>query len=126
MSISALFGWLVLALGICAGRFLQRGFREKRFGRAWLFIELGVLIVGISLGVAAVTHIRYLTPDIRLLGFPFLAAEFQRARSGGWVDFVGIQTYIATLGNFAVGLLLPHLIFAGAAWPFLRRRHDVA
>ena len=115
MTISTLAGLLILAIGVCAARFLQRGFREKRFGRAWLFVEAGVFIVGVCLGVAAVAHTRYPTPDMRLLGFPFLAAEFQRAPSGGWVDFVGVRTYLATLGNFAVGLFLPHVVFGGSS-----------
>jgi hypothetical protein len=125
MSISTLVGLLILALGICAAYFLQRGFREKRFGRPWLLVEAGVFVVGICLGIAALAHSHYSTPDIRLLGFPFLAAEFQRAPGGGWVDFVGIRTYLATLGNFAVGFLLPHLFFAGAAWSAMRRHHVV-
>lgn len=125
MNMSGLIGLLILALGICAAMFLQRGFRDRRFGHTWLLVEAGVLIVGIALGVAAVAHSRYLTPDTRLLGFPFLAAEFQRSPSGGWVDFVGARTYVATLGNFAVGLFVPHLIFAAAAWYSVWRRRDV-
>src|SRR5262245_13896288 len=103
MRISTMFGLLVLALGIFAVQFLRRRFREKRFGRVWLLLEAGVLIIGVCLGVTAVVHAEYLNPDVALLGFPFRAAEFQRAPGGGWVDFVGARTYVATIGNFAVG-----------------------
>jgi hypothetical protein len=119
---STLVGLLILALGICAVRFLQRGFREGRVGRPWLFVRGGVFILGTCLGVAAVAHSHYPTPDIRLLGFPFVAAEFQRSPRGGWTDFVGIWTYVATLANFGVGFLLPQLLFAGIAWSAARRQ----
>ena len=124
MSFATGAGLLILALGICAARFLQRGFREKRFGRPWIFVRAGVFVVGICLGVAALAHSDYPTPDVRLLGFPFVAAEFHRVPGGGWADFIGIRTYVATVANFGIGFLLPHLLFAGAVW-IAMRRHEV-
>src|SRR5262249_10872203 len=104
MSIFTLLGLTVLALGIFAARFLERGFQAGRLGRVWLLAEAAVLVFGIVLGVAAVAHSRYPTPDIRLLGFPFLAAVFERSSTGGWADFVGLRTLPATIGNFVAGL----------------------
>jgi hypothetical protein len=121
MSIFTLLGFAVLALGVFAARFLERGFKNGRFGRVWLFAEAVVLVVGVALGIAAVAHSRYPTPDTRLLGFPFLAAVFERSPTGGWADFVGLRTLPATIGNFVAGLFLPHLLFATAAWLSTRR-----
>lgn len=120
MSPLTVLGFAVVALGILAARFLTCSFKGARLGRAWMFAEAVVLVAGIFLGVAAVAHSRYPTPEIRLLGFPFLAAVFERSPSGGWVDFVGIRTLPAVLGDFIVGLLLPHIFFAGAAWMSIR------
>lgn len=125
MSISTLLGFVVLALGVFAARFLEGGFKDGRLGRVWLFAEAAVLVVGIFLGIAAVAHSRYPTPDTRLLGFPFLAAVFERSPTGGWADFVGLRTLPATIGNFVAGLFLPHLLFATAAW-LSTRRHNAA
>lgn len=123
MSIYTLLGFIVLALGILAARFLQSAFKSGRLARVWVFAEVVVLIAGIALGVAAVAYSRYPTPDSRLLGFPFLAAVFERSPSGGWADFVGLRTLPATIGNFGVGLFLPHLLFAVAVWSTIRRHH---
>ena len=67
----------------------------------------------------------YPTPDTRLLGFPFLTAAFEHSATGGWVDFVGLRTLPATVGNFAVGFfyvtycspLRLGLAFGGTMWP---------
>lgn len=112
MSIITLIGLLILALGFAATRFLWRGFKDGRLGRGWKMAEAVVLVCGICLGVAAVVYIRYPAPDTRLLGFPFLAAAFERTPGGAWADYVGAITLPATIGNFAVGLLLPHLPLA--------------
>ncbi|MDB6024070.1 MAG: hypothetical protein JWM68_293 [Verrucomicrobiales bacterium] len=125
MSIYTLLGFVVLALGVVAARFLERAFKDGRLSRIWIFAEVGILVVGIVLGILAVAHSRFPTPDTRLLGFPFLAAVFERSPTGGWADFVGVRTLLATLGNFIVGLFLPHLLFAGVAW-FSTRKHNAA
>ena len=120
MSIYTLFGLVVLALGVVAARFLKRAFQSGSVGRAWVRAQVVVLIAGAGLGVAAVAHSRYPTPDTRFLGFPFPAAMFQRSPRGGWIDFVGVLTLPATIGNFLVGLIFPHLLFAAAVWFTIR------
>ena len=122
MSVTTLVGLLILALGVDAARFLWRGFQSGRLGRGWKTVEAIVLVCGICLGVAAVAHSHYPTPDKRLVGFPFLAAVFERTPSGAWADYVGPITLPATIGNFAVGLLLPHLPLATWLWFGLKRR----
>ena len=121
MSIITFLGISVLTLGGFAAWFLKRCFQEGKLGRTWRFAEAAVLIVGVGLGIAAVAHSRYPTADTRLLGFPFLAAVFERSPSGGWADFFGLVTFPATIGNFLVGLLLPHLPFALVAWLCIRK-----
>jgi hypothetical protein len=123
MSIYTVLGIVVLALGVSAARFLQRAFRKGKLGRVLIFAEVLILLAGTALGIAAVGHSRYPTPDTRLVGFPFLAAVFQHSPGGGWTDFVGFRTLPATIGNFAVGLFLPHLLFAAAVWVTIRRHH---
>lgn len=112
MSVFTLVGLIVLVLGVAAVRFLWRGFKDGRLGCGWKMAEAVVLVCGICLGGAAVVYIRYPAPDTRLLGFPFLAAAFERTSDGAWADYVGAITLPATIGNFAVGLLLPHLPLA--------------
>jgi hypothetical protein len=126
MSLYTLLGFSVLVLGVFAARFLERGFTNGRLNRMWMFAEALILVSGIVLGFVAVSHSRYPTPEIRLLGFPFLAAIFERSPTGGWADFVGIRTLPATVGNFMVGLFLPHLPFAGVAWLSGRNRRSQA
>jgi hypothetical protein len=125
MSIYTLLGFFVLVLGVFAARFLQRGFNNGRLNRMWMFAEAFILVAGIVLGFVAVSHSRYPNPDTRLLGFPFLAAIFERSPTGGWADFVGIRTLPATVGNFMVGLFVPHLPFAGVAWLSSRNRRSL-
>ena len=116
-----LLGLAVPVFGVYAACFLKRGFMGGRPSRAWLFTEIAFLVVGFLLGIAAVAYSRYPTPDTRLLGFPFVAAVFERSPTGGWVDFVGPRTYFATIGNFVIGLFLPRLLFATLAWLSHRR-----
>lgn len=125
MSVIELVGLLILALGVAAARFFWCGFQNGRLGRGWRTVEAIVLVCGICLGVAAVAHSRYPTPDKRLVGFPFLAAVFERTPSGAWADFVGPRTLVASIGNFAVGLLLPHLPIAVFAL-FAKRQRETA
>ena len=121
---STLFGFAILVVGMGAVWFLRRAFARQHLGRAWMFAEIVAVVIGAALGFAAVAHSRYPTPDVRLLGFPFLAAVFERSPSGGWADFLGARTLPATVGNFVVGLFLPHLFLAAAAWMSMRRTHE--
>jgi hypothetical protein len=86
--------------------------------------EIVAVVIGAALGIAAVAYSRYPTPDVRLVGFPFLAAVFERSPSGGWADFLGARTYPAILGNFVVGLFLPQLVLSTAAWMSMKRTHE--
>lgn len=122
MNASTLLGLAVLALGGLSAKFLWSEVKSGRLGRAWVIAEAIVLIAGLALGIAAVSHSRYPTPDTRLVGFPFLMAIFERSPTGGWADFVGFLTLPALIGNFAAGLLLPHIPFAAWAWSASKRR----
>ena len=116
MNIWTLSGLAVLPIGIWAVYFVKRRLKDGGFGGQWIFAIVGFIVAGVALGVVGISHSSYPNPDTRLLGFPFVAAEFQRSPTGGWVDFVGIRTVPAALGNFTVGMLLPHVVFAGVLW----------
>ncbi len=96
-------------LGFLAIGFLIRGFTENRSRRLHFFAEIAALILGVSLGIAAVTYSRYPSPDLRVVGFPFAAAMFERMSPGEWADFIGFRTIFASIGNFLIGLLFPYL-----------------
>ena len=124
MNTSTLFGFGILAAGIVAAWFLRRAFAHQLLARTWRRAEIVAVVTGVVLGITAVAYSRYPTSDIRLLGFPFVAAVFERSPSGGWADFLGARTYPATVGNFFVGLFLPHLFLAAVAWMSTRRIHE--
>jgi hypothetical protein len=116
MNIWKLAGLAILPIGIWAVRFIRRSFRSGGFGLPWIFVAVGFMIAGVVLGAVAGVHSSYPDPDTRLLGFPFVAAEFERSPTGGWVDFLGPRTLPAMLGNFSIGMLLPQVLFAGVLW----------
>jgi len=124
MSVSTVFGLGILAAGIVATRFVHRAFVQQHLSSAWMRAEIIAVVTGVALGVGAVAYSRYPTPDVRLLGFPFLAAVFERSPGGGWADFLGVGTLPATVGNFVVGLFLPQFFIAAAAWMRARRTHE--
>lgn len=123
MSIYTLLGFAVLAAGAVAMRFLDRIFKHGQLGRVWTFAQVVALVASAGLGIAAVVHSRYPTPDVRLLGFPFLAAAFERSPTGGWTDFVGVLTLPAMVGNFLVGFFIPQVFIAMAVWFCLRKNN---
>jgi len=125
MSIPTLIGLAVLALGALTGRSLRGRFKANRFDRKWMLAESLVFVCGLTLGIIAIGFSRYPTPNTRLLGLPFVAAVFERSPDGHWADFVGMRTLPATLGNFIVGFVLPHIPFAWVVRLAERRHHAV-
>jgi hypothetical protein len=63
----------------------------------------------------------YSSPSIKVLGFPFVAAVFERSPGGEWADFVGIKTYFAIFGNFLFGLSIALLASTFIVWIRNRR-----
>ena len=104
-----IIGWLVIASGGVAGFYL----RKHQLTVRWLF---ATLTCGFVLGLLACGFMEYSSPTVKLLGFPFVAAVFERSPSGGWADFVGLKTYYATVGNFLFGLSIALLPSALAVW----------
>jgi hypothetical protein len=100
-----------------AGFYLLALHRSKTLSRFWLALTL---TSGFVLGLLACCSVEYSSPTVKLVGFPFVAAVFERSPTGGWVDFVGLKTYAASVANFLFGLSIPCSILAVSAW--FRRR----
>ena len=119
----AIFGVLLLIGGAFSYVYSARVISTRTLGLGWRAAWFIALAIGVALGFGAVAFSRYPTPDYRLLGFPFLAAEFVHSPSGGWVDFVGVLTLPATIGILLTGMLAPQLVLALLLWSYGRRRH---
>ena len=121
----ALLGFGLLIAGGFAARYLIRGFRAGRIGRPWLVAELCVAVGGVMLGCTLFGYTAFASATVKTVGFPFLAAVFE-CHDGRWADYVGAITLPAGVGNFAVGVLTPHVVLAAIAWALLRKRSEAA
>ena len=80
---------------------------------------------GIALG-CTLSGLRIpISEKAKTLGFPFLSAVFE-LHDGRWEDYVGVITLPAAIGNFVVGVLVPHLLFAVLIWLYLNKNDDKA
>ena len=121
----ALLGLGTLIAGGFAARYLIREFRAGRIARAWLAAELCVALSGIALGCSLWGYTAQSSPTLKTIGFPFLAGVFE-LHDGRWEDYVGAITLPAVIGNFAVGMVTPHLILAIVVWACLKGRRHAA
>lgn len=70
-------------------------------------------LLGLLLAVGSVFVSYPVGDNLRVMGFPFLAAAFER-RGDIWIDFMSPLTPVAYLANATFAFVLPHLLLR--AW----------
>lgn len=120
----SILGIVILVAGLIAANYLMRAFSSHR-GRGWLIAgEVFVAVTGLLLGCFLFSVTWPYSATARIVGFPFFSAVWELS-DGRWLDFVGPLTFPAAVGNFLVGFLLPHILFAIVVRWLLRRSQHV-
>jgi hypothetical protein len=88
--------------------------RRKR-----LFLATCTSVTGALLAYGSFYPEYRLRSGQRVVGVPFMTVVLQLER-GRWIDYTGILTLPAIVGNMLVAFLLPQLFVATARW--IRRR----
>ena len=101
ITIFAATGWI--------GWSIERGLRQRSYARAWNAAATLLGITGLALGIWFVTRERFISPEVRVFGFPFHlgASEFI---DGRWLGGASKFALFAFLGDIALGIgicLLP-------------------
>jgi len=101
---------LGLVVGIFGSIALIRNVREwrLRFRKTVRVTKFVVFSIGIALAVASYFVTYPYGSTVRVIGFPFPAAAFEK-HAGHWLDFSGPLTLPFMCANAWVGLVLPHL-----------------
>lgn len=110
--ILAVLGFALLILEVLsfrANRSRSRGVSKRN----QIIYVACTTVAGILLAYGSLYFEYRLRSDLRVFGVPFPTAVFQFER-GRWVDFTGVITLPAMLGNALVAFLLPQLLVAGA------------
>jgi hypothetical protein len=102
-----LVGIAGLVGGVLAARSAHRLILKGKL--VWWRIQAIPIVAGVVLATLLATRSYSASDSLRIVGFPFPAAAFER-HHGVWLDFVGPTTVPFFLANIAFFLVLPQFI----------------
>ena len=108
-------GVITVTAGCLGALYIWLLYESKRISWLWILPTLFAIAVGFGLGHILFDFTYYPSKNVRVVGFPFVAAVFELQPGGLWMDFVGPWTLVYALGNFFVGLTAPVAVLATLA-----------